>query len=105
MHNWTRLVNRQSHARRLHRRLRTHLHGVSDADRRRPAYLAGTITLGMLVQAALAFQQMEGAFAYCISAYCKIAEWKAVMDRLTQFEAAMGAIAQTGTAISAAVDR
>jgi putative ATP-binding cassette transporter len=31
---------------------------------------------------------MEGAFAYCISAYSKIAEWKAVMDRIDQFDAA-----------------
>ena len=53
-----------------------------------PAYLSGAITLGTLVQAALAFQQMEGAFAYCISAYSKIAEWKAVMDRIAQFDTA-----------------
>ena len=57
-----------------------------------PAYLAGAITLGTLVQAALAFQQVEGAFAYCISAYGKIAEWKAVMDRLAQFEQAMAQV-------------
>lgn len=54
-----------------------------------PAYLAGHITLGALVQAALAFQQLEGALAYIISAYSKIAEWKAVMDRLAQFETAI----------------
>jgi putative ATP-binding cassette transporter len=54
-----------------------------------PAYLTGAITLGALMQAHLAFQRVEGAFAYCIGAYPKIAEWKAVMDRLAQFEAAM----------------
>ena len=54
-----------------------------------PAYLTGAITLGALIQAHLAFQRVEGAFAYCISAYPKIAEWKAVMDRIAQFEAAM----------------
>ena len=41
------------------------------------------------MQAHLAFQRVEGAFAFCIGAYPKIAEWKAIMDRLAQFEAAM----------------
>jgi len=54
-----------------------------------PAYLTGAITLGALVQAHLAFRRVEGAFAFCIGAYPKIAEWKAIMDRLAQFEAAM----------------
>src|SRR3954470_21603583 len=54
-----------------------------------PAYLTGAITLGALIQAHLAFQRVEGAFAFCIGAYPKIAEWKAILDRLAQFEAAM----------------
>ena len=54
-----------------------------------PAYLTGAITLGALIQAHLTFQRVEGAFAFCIGAYPKIAEWKAIMDRLAQFEAAM----------------
>ena len=57
-----------------------------------PAYLTGAITLGALVQAHLAFQRVEGAFAFCIGAYPKIAEWKAIMDRLAQFEAAMAVV-------------
>ena len=57
-----------------------------------PAYLTGAITLGALMQAHLAFQRVEGAFAYCIGAYPKIAEWKAVMDRIAQFEAAMAVV-------------
>jgi putative ATP-binding cassette transporter len=57
-----------------------------------PAYLSGAITLGALMQAHLAFQRVEGAFAYCIGAYPKIAEWKAVMDRIAQFEAAMAVV-------------
>jgi len=54
-----------------------------------PAYLSGAIPLGALMQAHLTFQRVEGAFALCISAYPKIAEWKAIVDRLAQFEAAM----------------
>jgi len=57
-----------------------------------PAYLTGAITLGALIQAHLAFQRVEGAFAFCIGAYPKIAEWKAIVDRLAQFEAAMGVV-------------
>ncbi len=68
-----------------------------------PAYLSGAITLGALMQAHLAFQRVEGAFAFCISAYSKIAEWKAILDRLAQFEAAMAAV-DAATAGHAPVD-
>jgi putative ATP-binding cassette transporter len=54
-----------------------------------PAYLVGAIPLGILMQAALAFQRVEAAFAFCVTSYAKIAEWKAVMDRVAQFETAM----------------
>src|SRR2546421_12964882 len=57
-----------------------------------PAYLTGAITLGALIQAHLAFQRVEGAFAFCIGAYPKIAEWKAIVDRLAQFESAMNVV-------------
>ena len=57
-----------------------------------PAYMAGAIPLGILMQAGLAFQRVEGALAFCLSSYSKIAEWKAVVDRLSQFEAAMAAV-------------
>ena len=57
-----------------------------------PAYLVGAIPLGILMQAALAFQRVEAAFAFCVTSYAKIAEWKAVMDRVAQFEAAMGTV-------------
>ncbi|MEA2929627.1 MAG: vitamin B12/bleomycin/antimicrobial peptide transport system ATP-binding/permease protein [Hyphomicrobiales bacterium] len=57
-----------------------------------PAYLTGAIPLGALMQAHLTFQRVEGAFAFCIGAYPKIAEWKAIVDRLAQFEAAMTVI-------------
>lgn len=86
--NWVRLVDRQSVLVGFiggYARMSTVFPTLVVA----PAYLAGHITLGSLVQAALAFQQMEGALAYIISAYSKIAEWKAVMDRLAQFEEAM----------------
>jgi vitamin B12/bleomycin/antimicrobial peptide transport system ATP-binding/permease protein len=86
--NWSRLANRQSYLVGFiagYARMST----VFPTLVVTPAYLSGAISLGALVQTAQAFQQVEGALAYVISAYSKIAEWKAVMDRLAQFEAAM----------------
>jgi putative ATP-binding cassette transporter len=54
-----------------------------------PAYLVGAIPLGILMQASLAFQKVESAFAFVATSYAKIAEWKAAMDRVAQFERAM----------------
>lgn len=59
-----------------------------------PAYLIGAIPLGTLIQSALAFQRVESGFAFVISSYAKLAEWKAIMDRLTQMEIAMRAVDQ-----------
>ena len=63
-----------------------------------PAYLMGAIPLGTLIQSALAFQRVEGALAFCLSSYSKIAEWRAIMARLSQFEAAMQAVDTAGPA-------
>src|SRR5262245_54971378 len=57
-----------------------------------PAYLTGAIPLGTLIQSALAFQRVEAGFAFCIQAYAKLAEWKAIMDRLYQMERVMAAV-------------
>jgi vitamin B12/bleomycin/antimicrobial peptide transport system ATP-binding/permease protein len=57
-----------------------------------PAYLVGAIPLGTLIQSALAFQRVEAGFAFVISAYAKLAEWRAIMDRLSQMERAMAAV-------------
>jgi putative ATP-binding cassette transporter len=68
-----------------------------------PAYLASAISLGVLMQASLAFQKVESAFAFCITSYAKIAEWRAVMNRVAQFEAAMSEVDRPGLA-GAAID-
>jgi putative ATP-binding cassette transporter len=44
------------------------------------------------MQASLAFQRVEAAFAFCVTSYAKIAEWKAMMDRVAQFETAMDTV-------------
>jgi putative ATP-binding cassette transporter len=58
-----------------------------------PAYLVGAIPLGVLMQATFAFQKVEGALAFCTS-YAKIAEWKAYLDRVALFDAAMARMDQ-----------
>jgi len=68
-----------------------------------PAFLSGVITLGTLFQCSLAFQRVEGAFAFCISAYSKLAEWKAIMDRLAPFKAAMTEVDRPAAAGTIAV--
>jgi putative ATP-binding cassette transporter len=89
--NWTALVHRQA-------RLTGFIAGYSHVSTVfptlvvSPAYLAGAIPLGTLVQAGLAFQKVEGAFAFCISSYSKLAEWKAIMDRLSGVSAAMAKV-------------
>jgi vitamin B12/bleomycin/antimicrobial peptide transport system ATP-binding/permease protein len=59
-----------------------------------PAYLAGAIPLGILMQAASAFQRVEASLSFFVGAYGKIAEWKAAMDRVAQLEAAMRVVDQ-----------
>ena len=102
--NWTLLVAKQT-------RLTGFIAGYSNVSSVfptlivSPAYMIGAIPLGILMQAANAFQRVEGAFAFCIGAYSKLAEWKAIMDRLTQMGAAMAAVdAHTGTPGTIAVN-
>jgi len=51
-----------------------------------PAYFAGAIGLGGLMQTASAFGRVEGALSYFVKAYPQLAEWKAVLERLEAFE-------------------
>jgi putative ATP-binding cassette transporter len=57
-----------------------------------PAFFAGAIPLGILMQAALAFQRVDMAFAFFLHTYARIAEWKASMDRIDQLEQALVAV-------------
>ena len=57
-----------------------------------PAYFAGTIPLGLMMQASLAFQRVDMAFAFFLHTYPRIAEWKASMDRIAQLEDALIAV-------------
>ena len=54
-----------------------------------PAYFAGTMALGGLVQTASAFGQVQQSLSFLITNYRDIAEWRAVVDRLSGFERAI----------------
>ena len=70
MDNWLRLVRRQT-------RLTGFIAGYGHTSTAlpvligTPAYLAAAIPLGVLMQTALAFQRVEGAFAFCLSPYSR----------------------------------
>src|SRR5262249_56457942 len=58
-----------------------------------PAYFAGTIQLGGLMQTASAFNSVQGSLSFFVSStiYRQLAEWRAVIDRLAGFERAVEA--------------
>jgi putative ATP-binding cassette transporter len=56
-----------------------------------PAYFSGAMQLGGLMQTASAFNSVQTALSYFITAYRQIAEWRAVIARLTGFEQAIAA--------------
>ncbi len=52
-----------------------------------PRYFQGSLALGGLMQTVSAFGQVQTAFSYLINAYIDIAEWRAVVERLSGFRA------------------
>jgi putative ATP-binding cassette transporter len=56
-----------------------------------PAYFAGAVQLGGLMQTASAFSSVQGALSYFVTAYRYLAEWRAVVERLAGFERSIAA--------------
>jgi len=56
-----------------------------------PAFFAHVIGFGELMQISSAFVTVQGALSFFVVQYQGVAEWKAVIDRLTGFEAAIAA--------------
>ena len=54
-----------------------------------PLYFAGRMALGGMMQTASAFTSVQTALSFIITSYRTIAEWRAVVDRLSGFEEAM----------------
>jgi putative ATP-binding cassette transporter len=66
-----------------------------------PRYFSGAIQLGGLMQTASAFNAVQGALSWFVTAFATLADWKARVDRLTSFEAALielGAASEQGAA-------
>jgi putative ATP-binding cassette transporter len=60
-----------------------------------PAYFIGQIAFGVLQQTVDAFSQLQSALSWFVDSYTQLAEWKAVVDRLTGFSEAMVAAKRT----------
>ena len=54
-----------------------------------PAYFAGTVQLGGLMQTASAFNSVQTALSFFVNAYRQLAEWRAVIARLDGFNIAV----------------
>ncbi|TMJ01253.1 MAG: ABC transporter ATP-binding protein/permease [Alphaproteobacteria bacterium] len=54
-----------------------------------PAYFAGHIQLGALTQTAGAFNSVQTALSFFVDTYVRIAEWRAVIERLAGFQASI----------------
>ena len=68
-----------------------------------PAYFAGAIQLGGLMQTANAFGQVQNALSVFVNAYVSLAEWRAVIERLSGFDQSVAAARAVATAEPAIV--
>ena len=56
-----------------------------------PAYFANVVQLGGLMQTANAFGQVQGALSVFVTLYRNLAEWRAVIERLSGFDESVAA--------------
>ncbi len=54
-----------------------------------PFFFAGKVTLGIMMQTARGFLKVQGALDFFVNYYVYLAEFKAVLDRLTSFDLAI----------------
>lgn len=50
-----------------------------------PAYFAGRLPLGGLIQTSSAFSQVQGALSWFVDNYARLTEWRATVERLSGF--------------------
>ncbi len=62
-----------------------------------PFYFASKIELGIMSQTASAFGRVEGALTFFVNYYVSLADYKAVLDRLSTFDDAMAKARAAGT--------
>jgi vitamin B12/bleomycin/antimicrobial peptide transport system ATP-binding/permease protein len=54
-----------------------------------PRYFSGAVQLGVLMQTAQAFGQVQTALSWFVTAYTQLAQWRATTDRLAGFRLAI----------------
>ncbi|EFH12623.1 ABC transporter ATP-binding protein/permease [Pseudoroseomonas cervicalis] len=62
-----------------------------------PAYFAGRMPLGGLIQTSSAFGEVQGAMSWIVSNYARLTEWRATVERLTGFQRALSAAQSAAT--------
>jgi vitamin B12/bleomycin/antimicrobial peptide transport system ATP-binding/permease protein len=62
-----------------------------------PRYFSGAMQLGGITQTAGAFGQVHGALSFFVDSYTELAQWRAVVERLTTFERAIADIERAAT--------
>jgi putative ATP-binding cassette transporter len=65
-----------------------------------PAYFAGSMQLGGLVQTAGAFGSVQTALSFFVTVYRDLAEWRATIERLDGFDRSIGIARATAPAVS-----
>ena len=61
-----------------------------------PAYFAGRIPLGGLIQTSSAFGQVQDSLSWFVENYARLTEWRATVERLTGFTRAVAAARAAG---------
>ena len=56
-----------------------------------PAFFAGRIQLGELIQTSSAFGEVQGSMSWFVTNYARLTEWRATVERLTGFQRALRA--------------
>jgi putative ATP-binding cassette transporter len=59
-----------------------------------PSYFAGLVTLGLIVQTRVAYDQVSGSLSWFVNAYREIARWRANIERLAAFADVIDATAR-----------
>src|SRR4051794_16841512 len=62
-----------------------------------PAYFAGHIQLGALTQTASAFNSVQTSLSFFVDTYVRIAEWRAVIERLSGFDVSIASAQAAAT--------
>jgi putative ATP-binding cassette transporter len=94
MQNWYRLMSRQQWVGLFtgtYRRFSLYFPYFAMA----PLYFGGSMQLGAFMQSGSAFNEVRDSFSYFISSYFGIAELSAIVQRLSQFQAAMDGVEAT----------